>query len=49
MLNPGNFADKYDLGEKIGEGHFGTVNKCILKSNREVIRAVKILKVSRIN
>jgi serine/threonine protein kinase len=44
VLQPGKFDDKYILGEFLGKGSFGTVNKCFLIENRKVIRAVKLVK-----
>ena len=37
-----NFKDFYELKEKLGQGHFGTVNKCKKKSSGQVF-AVKII------
>lgn len=38
----GKFMEKYDLGEKIGEGSNGLVRKCYLKATRELF-AVKTI------
>jgi Protein kinase domain len=43
VLNPGLFEDKYYLDRFLGKGAFGSVNACILKDNREVVRAVKLV------
>ena len=37
-----NFTDYYELQEKVGQGHFGTVNKCKKKSSGQIF-AVKII------
>ena len=41
VLNPGKFSDKYNISTHLGEGAFGSVNKCTLKEDSKVVRAVK--------
>jgi len=41
VLNPGVFSEKYDISTHLGKGSYGSVNKCILKEDSKVVRAVK--------
>ncbi len=43
-----NFNDFYELQEKLGEGNFGTVNKCKNKSSGKIF-AVKIINKGKLN
>ena len=47
-INNINFEDKYEIGEKIGEGHFAVVKKCLNKSNMKEY-AVKIINKQQLN
>ena len=41
VLNPGVFSAKYDISTHLGNGAYGSVNKCTLKEDSKVTRAVK--------
>ena len=41
VLNPGEFSAKYDISTHLGNGAYGSVNKCTLKEDSKVVRAVK--------
>ena len=42
-----DFSDYYELGEKLGQGHFGTVNRCKKKYSNSTF-AVKIINKSQL-
>ena len=46
-INNTNFEDKYEIKEKIGEGHFAVVKKCIKKQNGKEY-AVKIIEKQKL-